>query len=305
MPLKDGNGNTYKIFKGAAKPVNLYRNGEQLGGYEKVTLEGQTVNFENTYDDVFDSIQIRGGFTQDNVTQPKANSITVEYPTFASNYVVDFQGETIEIPKTFTLDNGTEVNAELKGIRGNNGNVAYYDYIEVLDGSVKLYKVIQSYDVTKLGYTFFANKTSTKSFSLFGMLGNKVGFRTNAGLCNAFLIKDYNSVGYNSGLIPYGFSMPSTRLYFSIKNEDVGVADGDTESVKVEAFNNWLKQMSEAGTPVIVWYASTTPTKTDITNSDIGRELLKLRTHYKNTNISATAEGATPSVSATIKVNDM
>jgi hypothetical protein len=308
MPIKESNGNTYKIFKGRAKPINLYRNGEQLAGYVEGTFEGQNILLENTYEDEFSNIQIRGGFLQEGVTAPKAESLSIVEPTFASNYKVTFKEGTIEIPKVIVLDDGTEVDAELKGVRNIQGETSHYDYIEVVDGSVKLYKVIKSIDITTppKGVVYFANKAYTASFSVY-IFTEDITWQQHVfdvGLCTAFTINGFSEVAYNSRLIPYGISMSNARIYFSIKNADVGVESSATSAEKVEAFKNWLKEMSDAGTPVTIWYAATTPTVTDITNSDIGRAILNLnpKTYYSNTNISVTAEGGIPSVSATAKV---
>lgn len=307
MPLKDGNGNIYKIYKGNAKPVNLYRNGEQLAGYTEMTLRGEDISFENTYEDKFSNIKICGGFIQEGVTEPKAESISIVEPTFASNYKVTFKEGTIEIPKVIVLDDGTEVDAELKGIRNIEGETSHYDYIEVVDGSVKIYKVIKSIDTTPYTGVFFTNKVSTASFSLY-VLTEDITWQQHVfdvGLCTAFTINGFNEVAYNSKLIPYGISMTNARIYFSIKCADIGVESSATNAEKLEAFNNWKKSMSDAGMPIIIWYATKTPTVTDITNSDVGRTILNLnpKTYYKNTSISVTAEGGVPSVSATAKVN--
>lgn len=308
MPLKDGNGNIYKIYKGNAKPVNLYRNGEQLAGYTEMTLRGEDITFENTYEDKFSNIKICGGFIQEGVTEPKAESITFVEPTFASNYEVTFKEGTIEIPKVITLDDGTEVDAELKGIRNIKGETSYYDYVEVVDGSVKLYKVIKELDVTNLSFVFHTNKPSVGAISCYFLTYNTIGtnkFVPQNGLCNFLTINAYAPTIGNNYKTPYAFTIETGRVYFSVKESDIGVVSEATNEEKLAAFKNWLKEMSDAGTPVTIWYAAKTPTVTDITNSDIGRALLNLnpKTYYKNTSISVTAEGGIPSVSATAKVN--
>lgn len=305
MPLKDGSGNAYKIFKGAAKPVNLYINGEQLAGYTEQTLRGEVINFENTYEDKFSSIQICGGFSQEGITEPKAESLSRVEPTFASDYEVTFKEGTIEIPKVIVLDDGTEVDVELKGIRNIEGDTSYYDYIEVIDESVKLYKVIKALDVTELNFVFHSDKPSADAISCYFLTHNTIGtnkFNAQNGLCNFLKINTFSATSGNSYKTPYAFALEAGRIYFSVKYDDIGVTSDATNEEKLAGFKNWLKQMSDAGTPVTIWYASTSPTITDITNSDIGRELLNLRTHYKNTNIAATADGAIPTVCATAKV---
>ena len=307
MSLKDGNGNIYKIYKGNAKPVNLYRNGEQLAGYTEMTLRGEDITFENTYEDNFSNIKICGGFIQEGVTEPKAESLSIAEPTFASDYEVTFKEGTIEIPKVITLDDGTEVDAELKGVRNLEGDISHYDYIEVSGGVVKLYNFIHSADISRFTYTSFQDKPKSSAFCCYIQTYNTIKATPvkDVGLCNALTLGSYLEVQYNNAGIPYGVYVGSGRIYISIKCADAGIESGATPEERTVAFNNWIGSMADNGTPIILWYAVSTPKITDITNSDIGRAILNLnpKTYYKNTSISVTAEGGVPSVSATAKVN--
>ena len=59
MMLESVNGQL-SVYRGAYRPVNVYKNGEQIAGWEKKPVSGTSASVDYTYDGTAESLTVNG-----------------------------------------------------------------------------------------------------------------------------------------------------------------------------------------------------------------------------------------------------
>jgi hypothetical protein len=181
-----------------------------------------------------------------------------------------FEPTTIQIPPSVTVGSSTIP------LRFAKINSPYGDYIDkiVIDrtkGTVEYHQNTGLYTYTGnesfMQGSYTGSSNYNRYWSYTPSMNISIVTGRGRGYCTHFKWSDYVNMG----------------VVFGLSNTYISFIADNTTFPTVTDFKNWLKTQAENGNPVSVVY----PLKeniTDITNTDLGQELLALATH-KGTNI--------------------
>lgn len=225
-------------------PANFYDCGFQMWAYSgNYTLSGASTG--TVAKCIFRKVQIVEGST-------------------AKPYEPYFEPTTIDIPSSITVGSST--------IPLRMAKVEKADNIVVKDGEV-IYN-------RNIAYLRVPHATKTYTYSTGYYYGVEFGNIAEQTLSRAKGISTHTThVGDNPGNNIYDsfwVGVNTTIVYWIGILHTLGFNKLATKEEQVAAFNAWLDEQEANGTPVELIYQRKTPETKDITNTDLGRQLLAL-----------------------------
>lgn len=179
----------------------------------------------------------------------------------------------------FTLTDGVntaEVTEVLRSVNDVDGVVSARDYIEIENGSVKLYQNIKE-DIlaSNDGWALLSSPVvSGKTWHIYRRyvdVAVKVSI-DNAGLCTHLPLRAYMPDILYPQNAPYNCcSVAGFFVYVRVSQDEIGVGED------LASFKAWLNTLQQ---PIKILYAFK-PTVTDITDTVLGQQLLRFRNYSK------------------------
>lgn len=194
----------------------------------------------------------------------KVSNFMITYDANLTEYEPYFEPTTIEIPSSITVGSST--------IPLRMAKVEKADNIVVKDGNV-IYN-------RNIAYLRVPHATKTYTYSTGYYYGVEFGNIAEQTLSRAKGISTHTThVGDNPGNNIYDsfwVGVNTTIVYWIGILHTLGFNKLATKEEQVAAFNAWLDEQEAQGTPVELIYQRKTPETKDITNTDLGRQLLAL-----------------------------
>ena len=241
--------------RGRYKPVNLYVGHKKLAGWKNEIQSGQSLSFENTYDDKLalsvhgssaqqsDYYAGGGASTQNGTPTPQAPVSITPYRATGTYKRTRSDGRIYE----FTLTD------DLRGLGASVDNVV----IDDASGIGWRKNSIGSVLFAGMGDWSSTNQTDTFYIAVYNTV---VAPLSSAALCTHL---PYNAVGTTTEKFYISASSGKIVVYiFKTTINAVGITDLPTLLSK---FKTWLGAQHAVGTPVTVNYVLATPVKTALT----------------------------------------
>lgn len=220
----------------------------------------------------------------------------------------EIESESIDIPESITLEDGSTLDLELKSVRYSNQRDRIADSIEVENGKVKYVKRVKKATLTSdselldtlIPYSSIGNHTNYQFVAF--LLGYDIDARIKStnnsrhGImpwCNMVKSTAYAHDSNNTNKICIGH--PGHYNQFIILELPINTLSTDTSISVKDSLIAWLKSLEDAGTPLIIYYPLQTPMETDITNTELGKKLLGIKLEQfnnfgSNSNVGPTIE---------------
>lgn len=248
MPIYKNN-NVLIAYKGDYKPVNIYKGGEKIAGWEERTYTGTDLVITDTYDDDFHSLVLSGRYEQ-------AGTPSIEnpiYPKFGGDCTLYVGDSQIPLPalRSVPLFGDTLTSDTLTWDGAGWTFTQYSAEYEILGTE------------TIIQWTAGGENWVSGNYIAFGIyLPVSGGTIDYCGICSHFPL--VNNLGINyAGDADYNcFTMRTSPItaVIKIKWADLGFGSMPTYATALPVFRQWLTDQRTNGTPVKVWYIKTTAT---------------------------------------------